>query len=94
MVNLSVCPDSTAVLKTEMISLWSNLHQEKIRWKKSVFLPQNAELMHSYEEEKDLQSGEIHLPHWNKTCQETRVNDQKESRFLAEIQMVKHVATS
>ena len=23
-------------------------------------------------EEKDLQSGEIHLPHWNKMCQETR----------------------
>ena len=30
-----------------------------------------AEFLHRYEEEKDLQSGEIHLPHWNKMCQGT-----------------------
>ena len=38
-------------LKTKRISLWCNLHQEKNRWKKSVNLPQNAELLHRYEEE-------------------------------------------
>ena len=45
-------------------------------------------------EEKDLQSGEIHLPHWSKMCQETRVRDKKKSRYWAEIQMVKLFATS
>ena len=35
-----------------------------------------------FEEEEDLQSGEIHLPHWNKMCQETRVSDQKTSSSL------------
>ena len=49
--------------------------------------PQNAEFLYSYEEEKDLQSGETHLPHWNKMCQETRVSDQKKSRYWAEIHM-------
>ena len=38
---------------------------------------------------KDVQSGEIHLPHWNKMCQETRVSDQKKSRFGATIKTVK-----
>ena len=42
-----------------------------------------------YEEEKDLQSGEIRLPHWNKMCQEPRVSDQKTSRVWATNQMVK-----
>ena len=42
-----------------------------------------------YEEEKDLQSGEMHLLHWNKMCQEPRVSDQKTSRVWAKIQMVK-----
>ena len=48
-------------------------------------LSQNAVFSHSYEEEKDLQSGEIHLPHWNQMCQETRVSDLKKGRFWAKI---------
>ena len=48
-----------------------------------------TELLQRYEEEKDLQSGEIHRPHWTKMSQETRVSDQKKSRFGAKIQMVK-----
>ena len=27
-------------------------------------------VLHKYEEEKDHQSGETHLPHWNRMCQE------------------------
>ena len=46
-------------------------------------LPQYAEFLHRTEEEKDLQSDETHLPHWNKMCQETRVSDQKTSRVWA-----------
>ena len=57
-------------------------------------MPQNAEFLHRYEEEKDLQSGETHLPHWNKMWQETRVSDQKMSRFWVEIQTLKLSATS
>ena len=34
-------------------------------------------------EEKDLQSGEIHLPHWKKMRQEPRVSEQKRSRIWA-----------
>ena len=62
--------------------------------KKSVILPQNAVFLHRCEEEKDLQSGETHLPHWNKICRNTRVSDQKKSRYWAEIQTVKLFATS
>ena len=29
--------------------------------------------LHHYEEEKDLQSGESRLPHWNKMCRKPRV---------------------
>ena len=81
-------------LKTKMISLWCNLHQGMNRWQKSVNLPRNAEFLHRYEEEKDLQSGETHLPHWSKMCQETRASDQKKPRFWATIQTVKLSATS
>ena len=94
MMNLLLVQTVLLFLKMKMISLWCNLHQEKNRWKKSVTLPQNAELQHSYEEEKDLQSGEIRLPHWSKSCQETRVSDQKKSRFWTEIQTVKLSAAS
>ena len=45
-------------------------------------LPQKAEFLHIYEEEKDLQSGETLMPHWNKMCQELRVSDKEKSRFL------------
>ena len=62
--------------------------------KENVNLQQTAVFLHSYEEGKDLQSGKTHLPHWNKMCQETRVGDQKESRYWAEIQTVKPFATS
>ena len=79
MMNLLFVQTAPPFLKTKMISLFCNLHQEKNWWKKSVNLPQNAEFLHSYEEEKDLQSGETHLPHWNKTCQETRVGGQEVS---------------
>ena len=46
-----------------------------------------------YEEEKDLQSGEIYLPHWNRMCQELRVNDQNKSLFGAQMQTVWHSST-
>ena len=36
-------------------------------------LLQYVELQHHYEGEKDLQSGESRLPHWNKMCRERRV---------------------
>ena len=61
--------------------------------KESVNLPYSAEFLRKYEEEKDLQSGETHLPH-RKTCQETRVSDQKRSRFWEEIQKVNLSVTS
>ena len=55
-----------------MINLWCNLaSQEKAV--PSVNLLQYVELLHHYEEEKDLQSGESRLPHWNKMCRERRV---------------------
>ena len=47
------------------------LHPQKKR--RSVNLLQYAELLHRYEGEKDLQSGESRLPPWNKMCQELRV---------------------
>ena len=43
MINLLFCQTALPTLKTKMISLWCNLHQEKNRWKKSVNLLQNAE---------------------------------------------------
>ena len=48
-------------------------------------LPQNVVFLHHYEEEKDFQSGETHLSHWNQMCQETRVSDQKKSPYWAEM---------
>ena len=66
---------STLKKKMKMITLWCHLH---LRW--NVSLLQHPEFQHRYEEEKDLQSGDIRLPHWNKTCQERRVSDQEMSR--------------
>ena len=57
--------------------------------RRSVNLPQYAEFLHRHAEDKDLQSGEIHLPRWNKMRQEPRVSDQKMSRICANIRMVK-----
>ena len=56
---------------------------------KNVNLLQNAEFSHTYVEEKALQSGKTHLPHWSRMCQETRESDQKKSRFWAVGQTVK-----
>ena len=50
--------------------------------------------LHRYEEEKDLQSGEIRLPHWNQMCQETRVSDLRKAPFCVKIQMTKLFAIS
>ena len=52
-------------------------------------LTQNAEFLHKYAEETDLQSGETRLPHWSKMCQETRVSDQNTSRCQGKIKTVK-----
>ena len=52
-------------------------------------LLKEAKFLPKYVEEKDLQSGNTHLPHWSRMCQETRVSDQKKSRFGAEILTVK-----
>ena len=52
-------------------------------------LTQNAEFLHKYAEEKDLQFGKTNLPRSNKMCQETRVSGQKKSRFWAASQTVK-----
>ena len=54
-----------------MINLWCNLHP--VKNSSSVILPQYAQFLHHYEGEKDLQSGESRLPHWNKKCREPRV---------------------
>ena len=59
MINLLFVRTVLSFLKKRKISLWCHLHQEKKWWKKSVNLPQNAQFRHSYEEEKDLQSGPI-----------------------------------
>ena len=66
---------------------------KKSQWKKSMNLLQDAEFLHKYEEEKDLQLGKTHLPRSNKMCQETRVSGQKKSRFCAASQTVKLFAT-
>ena len=50
--------------KMKMINFRCTLHQHG-----SVGLLQYAEFPHRYEAEKNLQSGEIRLPHWNKFCQ-------------------------
>ena len=54
-----------------MINFWCNLHP--VKNSSSVILPQYAQFLHPYEGEKDLQSGESRLPHWNKMCRERRV---------------------
>ena len=87
--NLLFVHTTLPFLKTKMISLWSNLHQEKNWWKKSVNLEQYAVFLHRYEEERYLQTGKTRLPNWNKKWQEPRVSDQKTSRVRAKIQMVK-----
>ena len=43
MTNLLFVQTALPILRTKMISLWCNLHQEKNQWKKSVNLSQNAE---------------------------------------------------
>ena len=83
-----------SLLKMKMINLWFNLHQGLSCQKISVNLSQNAVLVHHCEEEKDLQSGETHRPHWNKMCQETRVSNLEKSRYWTEIQTMKLFATS
>ena len=65
--------------KMKMISLLCNLYPKKKS--RSMNLVQYAEFLHHYKEEKNLQSGEIRLPHWNKMYQEPRVSDQKTSRI-------------
>ena len=50
MMNLLFVQTALQFLKTEMSSFWCDLHQEKNRWKKSVNLPLNAEILHRYEE--------------------------------------------
>ena len=66
--------------KMTNLSLLCNLHPKKKS--RSMNLLQYAEFLHHYEEEKNLQSGEIRLPHWNKMYQEPRVSDHKTSRVL------------
>ena len=61
MINL-FCPDRTAVSEDEDDERLVQPASRKEPWKKSVNLPQNEEFLHKYEEEKDLQSGENHLP--------------------------------
>ena len=93
-INLLFVQVARPILKTKMISLWCNHHHERNRWKRSVNLPQNAELVQIYWKEKDVQSGETRRPHWTKMCQGIRVRDQKKSRFRARIQTVKLSAKS
>ena len=71
-------------MTTKITNFLCNLHPKKKRW--SVNPPQYAEFLHLYEKEKDLQSGEIRLPHWNNMCQKLRVSVQKKSRVWAENQ--------
>ena len=40
-----------------------------------------------------IQSAEIHLPHWNKRCQESRVSDQRMPQIWAKRQKLKLSAT-
>ena len=63
MISLWFAQPARPLLKTKITSPWCNLHQEKKWLKKKVNLPHNAEFLHLYEEEQDLESGEIHLPH-------------------------------
>ena len=63
--------------KMKMMNFWCNPHSKKMR--RSVKLLQHAEILHRYKEEKDLLSGEIRLPHWDKMRQGHRVSDQKKS---------------
>ena len=80
MTNL-LFPDRTTVSKTKMkmISLWSN----NLRPCWSVDLLSHEEFLHHHEEEKDVQSGEIHLPHQIKMRQEPRMSDLKKFRDWA-----------
>ena len=44
-------------------------------------LLKKAKFLHKYVEEKDLQSGKTHLPHWSRMCQQTRVERSEEVRI-------------
>ena len=63
MTNLLLCLDRTAVFEDEEDQPLVQLSSRKNRWKKSVNLPQNAESLHSYKEEKRTSSLERPVCH-------------------------------
>ena len=87
-INLLFVQTALMFLK-KTISLRCNQREEKEPAEEHGNLLQYADVVHRYEEEMDLQSEEIRLLNWKKTCQEPRVSDQKMSRVCAKIQIVK-----
>ena len=73
--------DRTTFLKMKMINLRCNQHlrSEKVKSESAAI----RRVPTRYGEDKDHQSGEIHLPHWNRMRQELRVSDQEKSQALA-----------